>query len=80
VLIVETPVSGCSVDSRQICPVLDVASEIVHIDCYRTQGMAEAHEEAVAAILSGIEDCNARGLIAGALGRREQRRECKKII
>jgi len=56
VLIVETPVSGCPVDSRQICPVRDVASEIVHIDCYRTQGMAEGHEEAVAAILRSIED------------------------
>jgi hypothetical protein len=45
-----------SVDNRQICPVLDVVSEVVHIDCSRIQGMAKAYEEAVAAILRGIED------------------------
>jgi hypothetical protein len=31
-------------------------SEVVHIDCSRIQGMAKAYEEAVAAILRGIED------------------------
>jgi hypothetical protein len=31
-----------SVDNRKICSVLDVVSEVVHIDCSRIQGMAEA--------------------------------------
>jgi len=44
-----------SVDNRQICPVLDLVCEVVHIDCSRIQGMAEAYEEAVAAILRRIE-------------------------
>jgi len=44
------------IDNRQVCPVLDVVCEIVHIDCSRVKGMSKAYNEVMAAIRCIIEN------------------------